>query len=376
LLETDRRRTDLVEERRRRDPRRRTEHALERERRLLGRLDPRRLLDHAELRQVRAQALEIAAARDLLRELAHRDDRRSVAHVVPPGHESPRRVEHRPAPPGFGPECNEVHAARAPRLCGKHGRDLAVLGGAPRDPLQVLRQRHSIKRMDASTLFAPLGPGYDRWSAVLSFWQDPRWRRFLVECTDARPEDTVLDVATGTAAVALELVRRKDCFVVGIDQSAEMLAVGRRNVALAGATAKVRLEEGDARALPFDDGQFDALTFTYLLRYVDDPAATLRELARVVRPGGTIAGLEFAVPRGLWRPLWELWVRVGLPTAGRAIGDGWHEVGTFLGPSIKAHYTDWPVTRLLQAWRGAGIDDVRARRLSLGGGLVTWGRRA
>jgi demethylmenaquinone methyltransferase/2-methoxy-6-polyprenyl-1,4-benzoquinol methylase len=229
--------------------------------------------------------------------------------------------------------------------------------------------------MEARALFAPLGPSYDRWAAVLSFGQDPRWRRFLVSRVVAGPTDTVLDVATGTAAVALELVRQKDCFVVGIDQSPEMLAEGRRRVALAAATRKVRLEEGDARSLPFEDGQFDALTFTYLLRYVDDPAATLRELARVVRRGGTIAGLEFGVPRGAWRPAWEAWVRVGLPAAGRVIGDGWHEVGTFLGPSIRGHYERWPLPRLLQAWREAGIDDVEARRLSLGGGIVTWGRK-
>ncbi|NUR76285.1 MAG: class I SAM-dependent methyltransferase [Thermoleophilia bacterium] len=229
--------------------------------------------------------------------------------------------------------------------------------------------------MDAATLFAPLGPTYDRWGALLSFGQDPRWRRFLVAHVDVGPTDTVLDVATGTAAVALELVRQKDCFVVGIDQSAGMLEEGRRRIALAAATRKVRLQEGDARALPFADGQFDGLTFTYLLRYVEDPAATLRELARVVRPGGTIAGLEFGVPRGLWRPLWEAWVRVGLPGAGRLIGGGWHEVGTFLGPSIRRHDADWPVPRLLQAWRAAGVGDVEARRLSLGGGIVTWGRK-
>ena len=163
--------------------------------------------------------------------------------------------------------------------------------------------------------------------------------------------------------------------MVGIDQSAGMLEEGRRRIALAAATRKVRLQEGDARALPFADGQFDGLTFTYLLRYVEDPAATLRELARVVRPGGTIAGLEFGVPRGLWRPLWEAWVRVGLPGAGRLIGGGWHEVGTFLGPSIRRHDADWPVPRLLQAWRAAGVGDVEARRLSLGGGIVTWGRK-
>ena len=229
--------------------------------------------------------------------------------------------------------------------------------------------------MDAQTLFAPLGPRYDRLGAVLSFGQDPRWRRFLVAQTDARPTDTVLDVATGTAAVAIELVRQKDCFVVGIDQSPEMLEVGRKRVTLAGATRQVRLLEADARSLPFDDGRFDALTFTYLLRYVEDPAATLKELARVVRPGGTMAGLEFGVPGGIWRAPWELWVRVGLPTAGRLVGHGWPEVGAFLGPSIREHYAHWPLPRLVQAWREAGIQDVRARRLSLGGGIVTWGRK-
>jgi demethylmenaquinone methyltransferase/2-methoxy-6-polyprenyl-1,4-benzoquinol methylase len=117
------------------------------------------------------------------------------------------------------------------------------------------------------------------------------------------------------------------------------------------------------------------VTFTYLLRYVSDPSATLRELARVVKPRGTIAGLEFAVPRGISRPPWELYVRVGLPLAGRAISKGWAEVGDFLGPSIRDFYERWPETRLLEAWRSAGIGALGSRRLSLGGGIVTWGRR-
>jgi demethylmenaquinone methyltransferase/2-methoxy-6-polyprenyl-1,4-benzoquinol methylase len=229
--------------------------------------------------------------------------------------------------------------------------------------------------MDATELFAPLGPGYDRWGTVLSFGQDPRWRRFLVSRIDAGQTDTVLDVATGTAAVALELVRQKDCFVVGVDLTSGMLDEGRRRVALAAAAGKVRLQEGDARSLPFDDGLFDALSFTYLLRYVDDPPAVLRELARVVKPGGSIAGLEFGVPSGVWRPAWDLWTRVGLPTAGRLIGRGWHEVGTFLNPSIRGFYDRWPLPRLEQAWREAGVDDVQTRRLSLGGGVVTWGHK-
>jgi demethylmenaquinone methyltransferase/2-methoxy-6-polyprenyl-1,4-benzoquinol methylase len=224
--------------------------------------------------------------------------------------------------------------------------------------------------VSARELFAPLGPTYDRYAAALSFGQDPRWRRFLVSRIEAGSDDTVLDVATGTGAVARELIRQKGCTVVGLDQSPEMLAEARRRL-----PEDVRLIDGTADRLPFADASFDALTFTYLLRYVPDPAATLRELVRVVRPGGTIAGLEFAVPRGLWRPLWELYVRIGLPVAGRVISPGWAEVGRFLGPSIRSFYTRWPERRLLELWRDAGVGDVTSRRLSLGGGIVTWGRR-
>jgi demethylmenaquinone methyltransferase/2-methoxy-6-polyprenyl-1,4-benzoquinol methylase len=227
----------------------------------------------------------------------------------------------------------------------------------------------------AKQLFAPLAPGYDRWSSVLSFGQDPRWRRFLVSRIEAGPDDRVLDVATGTAAVARELVRRTGCSVVGIDQSPEMLAEARRRVAREGFGGRIELVEGDARRLPFEDASFDGLTFTYLLRYVDDPPATLREFARVVRPGGTIAGLEFGVPPLPWRPAWEAWVRVGLPGAGRTIGHGWNDVGDFLGSSIRDFYRRWPLPLLVQSWRSAGIDDVQVRQLSLGGGVVIWGRR-
>ena len=229
----------------------------------------------------------------------------------------------------------------------------------------------------ARELFAPLGPTYDRYAALLSFGQDPRWRRFLVSRVDAGAGDRLLDVATGTAAVAIELVRRHGCSVVGLDQSAEMLDEGRARVKRAGLSQRIELVEGRAEALPFEAASFDALTFTYLLRYVDDPAATLRELARVVRPGGTIASLEFGVPpRLLPRAAWELYVRVGLPLAGRVVSPGWHEVGRFLGPSIRGFYERLPLDELLRLWSAAGIEEVRHRRLSLGGGIVVWGRRA
>jgi demethylmenaquinone methyltransferase/2-methoxy-6-polyprenyl-1,4-benzoquinol methylase len=224
----------------------------------------------------------------------------------------------------------------------------------------------------ARELFAPLGPTYDRYSRLLSFGQDPRWRAFLVSRVPSSAR-RVCDVATGTAAVAIELaVAVPERTVVGIDQSPEMLACGRARVERAGLSDRIELVEGSADSLPFGDGELDALTFTYLLRYVDDPVATLRELARVVRPGGRIAMLEFGLPRGLWRPLWELYVRVGLPTAGRAISPGWREVGRFLGPSIREFHSRYTLTDL---WREAGLEDVEQRRLSLGGGVVVWGTK-
>jgi len=234
----------------------------------------------------------------------------------------------------------------------------------------------SARTRRARELFAPLGPTYDRYARLLSFGQDPRWRSFLV--SRIPPEARrVLDVASGTAAVAIELVRAdRERTIVGVDQSPEMLAAGRERVAHAGLSERIDLREARAEDLPFADGEFDAVTFTYLLRYVDDVPATLRELARVVRPGGTVAMLEFGLPRGVWRPLWELYVRVGLPAAGAVASPSWGGVGRFLGPSIRAFWREWPEPRLVAAWRDAGLAEVEARCLSLGGGIVVWGRRA
>jgi demethylmenaquinone methyltransferase / 2-methoxy-6-polyprenyl-1,4-benzoquinol methylase len=234
----------------------------------------------------------------------------------------------------------------------------------------------SARTRHARELFAPLGATYDRYARLLSFGQDPRWRSFLVSRIPPEAQ-RVLDVASGTAAVAIELAQATpDRRVIGVDQSPEMLAAGSQRVGDAGLGERIELREGRAESLPFADGEFDSLTFTYLLRYVDDVPATLRELARVVRPGGTVAMLEFGLPRGGWRPLWELYVRLGLPAAGALVSPGWGGVGRFLGPSIREFWRQWPEPQLLEAWREAGISDVRARQLSLGGGIVVWGTRA
>jgi demethylmenaquinone methyltransferase/2-methoxy-6-polyprenyl-1,4-benzoquinol methylase len=225
-----------------------------------------------------------------------------------------------------------------------------------------------VPTVDARELFAPLGPSYDRVGAALSFGQDPRWRRFLVSRLP-RDGGHVLDVATGTGLVAAELLAR-GFDVTGLDQSPDMLARARARFG-----PRVELVESSAEALPFDEGSFDHLTVTYLLRYVDDPADTLKELARVVRPGGVLASLEFGVPSGVARPAWELYVRAGLPVAGRVLRHGWREVGDFLGESIREFRARYPLERQLELWADAGISDVSVRSLSLGGGVVMWGVR-
>jgi demethylmenaquinone methyltransferase/2-methoxy-6-polyprenyl-1,4-benzoquinol methylase len=175
--------------------------------------------------------------------------------------------------------------------------------------------------------------------------------------------------------VAGELVRRGGCEVVGLDQSEEMLSGARARLAANPPLGRrVTLVRGEAERLPFADGEFDALTFTYLLRYVDDRIGTMRELARVVAPGGRIGMLEFGVPANdAARALWRLYTRIGLPLLGRLVSPAWFEVGRFLGPSIEELYAREPDLPAL--WRAAGIRDVGARRMSFGAGLVMWGVR-
>jgi demethylmenaquinone methyltransferase / 2-methoxy-6-polyprenyl-1,4-benzoquinol methylase len=235
----------------------------------------------------------------------------------------------------------------------------------------------SERKRTALALFSGLGRRYDLLSAMLSLGQDPRWRREMVAAVAARPNERVLDVATGTGLVARELVRRYGCSVVGLDQSAAMLAGARDRLAREPRLAqRIELVQGQAERLGFANGEFDHLTFTYLLRYVDDPVATLAELSRVVKPGGRIASLEFGLPDPpLWRAMWRLYTRVGLPAVGGLFGRDWYEVGRFLGPSIEQLYERWPLERQLELWKEAGISSVRQRRMSLGGGVVTWGVR-
>ena len=392
LLEPPRRNAERIEVRRPRQARLLLESLLEREGGFLGLLDSLGRLPLAQLCERRAQVGEIAATGGLLGHLAQRGERRCVAHYAPALHRCTEIVECEPRLlTGVGLVGTQVHAPAVERLGGEDADDAFAgrreLRSRDGDTVEIVAERHagqhrlgflavSTRTQHARDLFAPLGRTYDRYARLLSFGQDPRWRAYLVSRIPA-DADRVLDVASGTAAVSIALARAQGSrTIVGVDQSAEMLAAGRNRVERAGLASRIELREGRAEALPFGDEEFDALTFTYLLRYVDDPAATMRELVRVVRPGGTVAMQEFGLPSGVWRPLWELYVRVGLPAAGAVVSPAWREVGSFLGPSIRGFYGRMPLTALLDLWRDAGVTDVRCKRMSVGGGIVVWGTRA
>jgi demethylmenaquinone methyltransferase/2-methoxy-6-polyprenyl-1,4-benzoquinol methylase len=235
----------------------------------------------------------------------------------------------------------------------------------------------SAENVFAVNLFRGLPARYDLLAEILSFGQNRRWRKDLVNRITMSDPRRVLDVATGTAGVAIAIAQRTGANVTGVDVSEQMLERGRGRVDSKGLGNRVRLETGRAEELGFDDASFDAVSFTYLLRYVEDPAATTAELARVLRRGGVMASLDFFVPPNpAWRSAWWFYTRLVLPVAGLLFGGlVWWRVGRFLGPNISSHYHRWPLQRIVDAWKAAGMVDVEYRVMSAGGGLVMWARK-
>jgi demethylmenaquinone methyltransferase/2-methoxy-6-polyprenyl-1,4-benzoquinol methylase len=226
----------------------------------------------------------------------------------------------------------------------------------------------------ARRLFAGIAPQYERMGALLSFGQDERWRRFLVSRSNAVPGARVLDVAAGTQLVSRALAAGRNVRVVALDQSEPMLRAGGEPNRLAGLDDRIRPVLGQAERLPFGDGAFDAVSFTYLLRYVDDPGATVRELSRVLRVGGSIAMLEFSVPEGaLPRLGWWFQTRVVMRLLGTAVSPAWAHTAAFLGPNISRFVARHPLEEWVRWFQEAGIQHVRTRSFLFGSAIVLWG---
>jgi demethylmenaquinone methyltransferase/2-methoxy-6-polyprenyl-1,4-benzoquinol methylase len=246
-------------------------------------------------------------------------------------------------------------------------RSASLAESQPADP---------VRRTLAQDLFDGVAPSYDTWAQVLTFFQYLRWREFLVSRMALRPGNLVLDVCTGTAGVAMEIADHHDGRIVGLDVSHLMLEAGLRAVEKKNLDGRVQLVQGRAERLPFPDKTFDAVVFTYLLRYIQDPDATIREMSRVLKPGGKLLSLEFGIPEALWvRALWEIYNRVVMPVMTIPVSRSWHRMGCFLGPSISGFCRRYPVDRIAAIWRENGIPLVETRPLLKGVAIVMWGTK-
>jgi demethylmenaquinone methyltransferase/2-methoxy-6-polyprenyl-1,4-benzoquinol methylase len=233
-----------------------------------------------------------------------------------------------------------------------------------------------VRRTLAQDLFDGVAPSYDTWAQVLTFFQYLRWRRFLVSRMALQPGNLVLDVCTGTAGVAIEIADHHNGRIVGLDVSHLMLEAGVRAVEKRSLDGRVQLIQGRAEHLPFPDETFDTVVFTYLLRYVRNPDATIRELSRVLKPGGELLSLEFGIPEALWvRAIWEIYNRVVMPVMTIPVSRGWHRMGRFLGPSISDFCQRCPVERIATIWHDNGIPLVETRPLLKGVAIVMWGTK-
>jgi len=204
-------------------------------------------------------------------------------------------------------------------------------------------------------MFDRIAPVYDAMNRVMTVGLDRRWRRLAVREV-VWPGDRVLDACCGTGDFAVEAERRGGR-VVGLDFSEHMLERARRK---SGAIEWIR---GDALALPFGDGEFDAATVGFGVRNLADLASGLRELARVLRPGGKVAILEITRPRGALRPFFRLWFDVLVPLAGGVLPGG--KAYTYLPASVRRFPGPEDLSQQLDR---AGFAGVRYRLL--GGGIV------
>jgi demethylmenaquinone methyltransferase/2-methoxy-6-polyprenyl-1,4-benzoquinol methylase len=218
-------------------------------------------------------------------------------------------------------------------------------------------------------MFGAIADRYDLMNRVMTLGQDVRWRRYAADRAELRAGDTAIDAATGTGDLAFELARRvvPGGEVVGVDFAAPMLALARRKAR--GRDLPVRFELGDAMRLPFRDGTFAAATCAFGIRNMDDRPGALREMARVVRPGGRVVILELTPPHN---ELARRYMDEVIPRLGQLIA-GAREAYTYLPESVQDFPDPQTLGRLMLA---AGLSSVKYRLLNFGTIALHWGIKA
>jgi len=215
-------------------------------------------------------------------------------------------------------------------------------------------------------MFNRIAARYDLLNHLLSAGIDRRWRRLLIRKLQQQDARQVLDVATGTADLAILAAKRGIPHIVGVDIAEEMLAIGQRKVERQGLASVVTLKPARAEKLPFSDRSFDAVMVAFGVRNFEDLALGLQEMCRVTRPGGMVAVLEFSTPKYFpLRQLYLLYFRHFLPLLGGWIS-GDRGAYQYLPDTVLAFPQGQTFIHRLE---GAGYDQCRQRRLS--GGIAT-----
>lgn len=213
-------------------------------------------------------------------------------------------------------------------------------------------------------MFDNIAPAYDFMNRAMTFGIDRRWRRIAVDMVARNPHDSILDIATGTGDLAMLLARRTQARrITGLDLSQGMIDIGRRKIERAGLAGRIELICGDSLAMPFADAQFDAITVAYGVRNFADLLAGYREMARVLKPGGTLTVIELCTPTArLVRPLYRLYTRRIIPLMGRLVSKDVRAY-SYLPESIAAVPQRAGMTALMEQ---AGFTDAAWRTLTFG----------
>jgi demethylmenaquinone methyltransferase/2-methoxy-6-polyprenyl-1,4-benzoquinol methylase len=205
-------------------------------------------------------------------------------------------------------------------------------------------------------MFDRIAPRYDLLNRLLSGGTDVRWRRRAVDLLDLRAPSRVLDLCTGTADLLLEALRRDPRHSgVGVDLSHGMLVRGRAKIRGRGDSGRARLTGGDGERLPLRDRAFDGALVAFGIRNVGDPVRAMREVVRVLRPGGRFVVLEFSMPKGVLGRAYRLYFRCVLPRLGGLVsGDG--SAYSYLPESVARFPTPRDFAALMEQ---AGLREVK-----------------